>query len=97
MESQLSKAEKQTYIDNLVQNLPLLRKRLGLTQAELAQRVGTTRPTLTAIETGQRPLSWANYLSFILVFQSNPPTKILLDALDIFPQIVRSYLLFDKK
>lgn len=97
MENQLSKAERQNYIDNLVKNLPLLRKRLGITQAELAQRVGTTRQTLTAIETRQRPLSWANYLSFVLLFQLNPATKVLLDALDIFPEQARASLLFEEK
>lgn len=38
-------------------HIAALRKRAGLTQAELAGRVGITRPYLSQLETGERNLS----------------------------------------
>ena len=41
---------RQHYVQLMVENLPTLRARLGLNQAELANILGVTRQTLSAVE-----------------------------------------------
>ena len=47
---------RQEYIDRLVDNLPMLRMKMKLTQKELADIVGLSSYTILAIEKKQRKL-----------------------------------------
>lgn len=46
----------------------LLRAKLGISQDELAESVGISRQTLSAIEVKKRDISWNVFLSMILYF-----------------------------
>lgn len=48
----------------------LVRRRLGLTQAELARRLGVARPTVTRWENGSRRLSRMAALAFRSALQA---------------------------
>lgn len=60
---------------------------MGITQAQLADCVGITRQTLTAIENGSRKLTWSNYLAMCYVFSSDEETGALLRFLKINPEL----------
>ncbi len=90
----LNKITKESYICKMVQTLPALRAKLNMTQAELAERMGVTRQTLTALENGSRPMSWSNFLALCFIFESNSETQAMLDVYDICPEILRNYLGF---
>lgn len=78
------------YTRLMAQNLPVLRASLGVTQTELAEMIGVTRQTLSAAESGARPLSWGNFVSLLFVFTQNEQTQRLLETLDIYTEELNS-------
>lgn len=80
----MNKEQKFIVIDNLVDNLPTLRKRLGLSQENLSVMLGIGRSTLAAIEIRKRPMTWNMFLSCILIFTKNKETDMLLNAMGIY-------------
>ena len=75
---------KEKLIKNMTDNLPMLRTRLGLTQEELADKIGVSRNTILSIENKKREMTWNTFLSLILLFTKNESTNKLLNVLDIY-------------
>lgn len=75
---------KRIAIDILVDELPALRAKIGISQDQLAEYVGVSRQTLSAIETRKRPLSWQTFLSIVLYFTLNTKTNTTLKLLPGF-------------
>ena len=88
----LNEKTKQLYISNMIDNLAMLRKTLGMTQTQLSERLGISRQTMTSIENRARPLSWSNYLALCFLFENAEETAPLLELYDICPEIVRNYI-----
>lgn len=82
----LSGAEKDAFIAALTPNLPALRKLAGISQEELANLLGISRQTYSAIEREVRRMSWNTYLSLILFFDHNQKSHKLLRTLSLFPK-----------
>ncbi len=76
--------EREKYTRLMAENLPMLRTKLGLSQTELAELMGVTRQTVSAVENGVRPLSWTGFLSLLFIFMENSETKPLLKVLGIY-------------
>lgn len=76
--------EREILIEKMTDNLPVLRKKLKLSQEELAELIGSSRYTIVSIETRKRKMTWNTFLSLILLFDKNDETAILLRALDIY-------------
>lgn len=77
-------SERERCIFKMVDNLPLLRAAISMTQEQLAEQVGVSRQTIIAVEKKKRNLSWTLYLALIAVFITNDKTKELIDSLQIF-------------
>ena len=60
--------EREKLIARLVDELPVLRLKLGMSQDELANILDVSRQTYSSIETKKRKMSWALFLSLILIF-----------------------------
>ena len=71
-------------MERLVYELPVLRARLGISQAELAKRVGISRQTYNNIETGKKKINWLTFNALIAVFKSNEGTSSMLEKIDGF-------------
>lgn len=82
----LTDAEKDAFIATLTPNLPTLRTQAEISQEELANLLGISRQTYSAIERKIRRMSWNTYLSLILFFDHNKKTHKLLRALSLFPK-----------
>lgn len=54
----------------LIENLPSLRARVGITQKELANVIGISRQTYYALETSKREMSWPIFLAIVFIFDS---------------------------
>ena len=54
----MNQIEKEKLIDNMTDNLPMLRTRLGMTQEELAEIIGVSRSTVLSIENKKRDMTW---------------------------------------
>lgn len=63
--------DKEKLISRLIDELPVLRTKLGLSQEELGNLVGISRQTYSSIETGRRKMSWSMHLSLIFIFDYN--------------------------
>ena len=75
---------REQLIDKMADNLPVLRKKLKLSQEDLAQLIGSSRFTVMEIETKKRKMTWTTFLSLVLLFDKNEETAVLLRALEIY-------------
>ena len=80
----MDEQQRNALINNMAENLPVLRKKLRMTQDELAGMVGVSRSTLASIEGKKRNMTWNMFLSFLLVFTKNRETDKLLSAMEIY-------------
>lgn len=77
---------KDSKIRKLLENLPSLRARIGITQEEFANVIGTSRQTYYSVETGKREMSWTSYLAIIYFYDSIPETSEMVRQLHLFPE-----------
>lgn len=82
----MSLVDRAQYIEKMTNNLPTLRAKLRLSQAELGELIGVTRQQIVAIENHKRKMSWSIFLSFVLFFSSQPATRDLLRFFDIYSE-----------
>jgi len=75
---------QQSYVDKMVEYLPVLRAAADITQNQLAKKLGVTRSTTVAIESRKRPLQWHMYLAMITIFMQNEDSKKLLGSFELF-------------
>ena len=68
----------------MVDNLPMLRKKLGLTQQGLANIIGVSSYTVLAIEKKQRKMTWSTFLSVLIVCLTKEEVRQILTALNIY-------------
>lgn len=73
-------------LKNLTNSLPVLRTMLHMSQMDLANMVGVSRQQIVAIEGKKRSMTWAMFLSIVLIFKSNEETNQLLSALGIYTE-----------
>ena len=83
---ELSDEERNLFIARLVDELPVLRTKLGISQDELGSLLGISRQTYSSIETKRRKLSWPLFLSLILIFDNNEQTHDFIRKFGLFPQ-----------
>ena len=77
---------RELLIERMVENLPVLRRKLKLSQETLAQIIGSSRYTVMLIETKKRRMTWNTFLSLVLLFDKNEETAVLLKALEIYTE-----------
>lgn len=94
MLSNLDSGTKEKLIKNLSDNLPVLRAKLGITQAELADRIGVSRQTIIAIENGKRKMMWSMFITLTLLFLQNEETSILLPVVEVYTDELENFLKF---
>lgn len=86
--SKLSDEEKDEVMNNICENLPILRKKSGMTQDDLAKQLGVTRQTIVNIESKKTKLNWAMSISIIMFFMLNSATIGLLLPLGILTKSI---------
>ena len=88
MNFNITEKAKELLIEQLTEELIILRTKLGLSQEELSGLLGISRQTYSALETRKRPMSWGTYLSLILIFDNNEQTKNIIRETGIFPDML---------
>ncbi len=83
---------KKVLIDQLANNLVVIRAKLGITQAELADIAGISRQTVLALEKKQRQMTWNTFLSLLFIFSMNNESKDLIKMLDIMTDELMEYI-----
>ena len=82
---------REILIERMTDNLPVLRRKLKLSQESLAQIIGSSRYTVMLIETKKRKMTWNTFLSLLLLFDKNEDTGVLLRALEIYTDALDAY------
>ena len=82
----LTDEEKDSFIATLTPNLTVLRTKAEISQEELANLIGISRQTYSAIERKVRRMAWSTYLSLVLFYDHNQKTHKMIRQLAIFPQ-----------
>ena len=80
----MTEENRKVLIDRMTDNLPVLRKKLKLSQEALGDRIGASRYTVMLLETKKRRMTWGTFLSLLLIFEKNEETEVLLRALRIY-------------
>ena len=88
---------RELLIERMVENLPVLRRKLKLSQETLAQIIGSSRYTVMLIETKKRKLTGNTFLSLVLLFDKNEDTAVLLRALGIYTDELDAYFKRDSE
>ena len=88
----LTEREKKLFKQCLAENMQMLRGKLGISQAELAETLGVSRQTINAVENGRQNMSWNLFISLILFFSYNKDTKELLPIIMSDMQKIEDYL-----
>ena len=83
---------KDELIKNMTENLPVLRAKLGITQEDLAEKIGISRSTIVSIENKEREMTWNTFLSLILVFTKNEDTNKLLNVMEIYTDELHDFI-----
>lgn len=73
-------AKKTLCMIQLVNELPVLRARLDLSQEDVADRIGVSRQTYNAIESKRRNITWNTCIALSTLFASNEKTKKMMEA-----------------
>lgn len=83
---------KTAYIDKLAENLSMLRAKAGITQGDVADRIGIARQTYSAIECGRSRMSWNTFMSLIFFFKENKKTKDVIELLGIYDNMLDNFI-----
>jgi len=73
---------RDTIIELLRNELPVLRAKARVSQGEIAEKIGISRQTYSSIETGKREMSWTTFLALIAYFQNNENTKKMINEIN---------------
>lgn len=83
---------KEELMSILRNELPVLRARLGISQAKLAEMIGISRQTYNVIENGKREMTWSIFLSLVAFFQNNEQTAQMLKQTEEFDEKMKKVL-----
>lgn len=71
----MKEIEKKNILNDFTTALPILRASLGISQAEVADKIGISRQTYCALEQKKRDLSWNTFLSLFILFYANDASR----------------------
>ena len=73
-------AKKTLCMIQLINELPVLRARLDISQEEVADRIGVSRQTYNAIEGKRRDMTWNTCIALTTLFASNEKTRQMMQT-----------------
>jgi DNA-binding XRE family transcriptional regulator len=76
----------------LAENLPTLRAKAGISQNELADRLGFSRQTISAIEGQKREMQWSTFSAIVLFFSKDQEIYRLMLVMSIMDEDVMTTL-----
>lgn len=88
----LDSIQKDELTDRMVEELPVLRARLGMSQKDLGDILGMARQHVSTIENRRCTLPWNTYLSMLMVFSYNEKTREEIERAGLFPESLKQLL-----
>ncbi len=71
-------AKRELCYIQLVNDLPVLRARIGISQEDVAAKIGVSRQTYNSYKAKKRPILWSVCIAFITFFNSNSKTREMM-------------------
>ena len=88
--------QQKEMINTLTLALPQLRKELGVSQTDLAHKVGLSRQMISLFERQVQPMTWTQFLAIVFFFRSNYDFEKGKKAVaNKYPNIVEQLLLLE--
>lgn len=75
---------KSSLMEQFRDELPVLRAKGRLSQENIAEKIGISRQTFNAIETGKREMNWTTILALVALFQNNEQTRYMIESMNGF-------------
>lgn len=91
----LNEDRKKKYTDILADNLPVLRAKLGISQKQLADRIGMSRNMIARIEIKEKQMSWTTFMALSFLFLKNEKTEPIFKTLNIYDEDLNNYLMYN--
>lgn len=96
-EVEMKKEEyREQVVSLLIDELPSLRAKIGISQDELAEYVGVSRQTMSAFERRRRSMTWQVALAVILFFTLHPKTNAALKLIPSFTDSLKACFDYDE-
>ena len=92
MTDHISNERKQELCKILASNLPTLRAKANITQNELADRLGFSRQTISAVEGLKREMQWSTFSAIVLFFSKDQEIYRLMLVMSILDEDVMNIL-----
>ena len=92
MNREFDDTQKEQLIDILTNELVMLRAKVGLSQQELANKMGVSRQTYGSIEKKVQKMTWSNFLVLMFLFKNNEETAKIIEWIGAYPPELESYL-----
>ena len=97
MPTHIDDAFKDNLIELLTEELKVLRAKAGISQQELAKRIGISRQTYGVIESRKQRMTWNTFLSLLFLFEKNEGTSKIIRQIGAYPPELESYLNMNNK
>ena len=75
---------KSELYNELIDEMPVLRARLGITQEVLAMKVGSSRQTVNSVENRKRDMTWQLFMAIMAVFNHDETSRKMLSDIPGF-------------
>ena len=92
MSDELTDELKEKLIQIMTNELPVLRAKVGLSQQDLANKMGISRQAYGVMENKKQRMTWQNFITLLLLFRSNSDTKKMLYYIGAYPLELEQYL-----
>ena len=83
---------KQELCKKMASNLAVLRTKANMKQEELAERLGLSRQTISAIENEKRIMEWTTFSVLVMFFSKDKEIRQIMVALGIMKDEVQRLL-----
>lgn len=97
MKNELKNEAREKAVELLLEELPALRAKIGISQGELAEYIGVSRQTVSAIEIRKRPITWQVFLAMVLYFTLHPKTNMALKRIPGFTDALKICFDYDEE
>jgi len=96
MPESVSSGARQELCQKMAANLTTLRAKASMTQDELADRLGMSRQTISAIENEKREMTWNTFSVLAMFFEKNAEVRKLMDVMGIMNDDVEKMFSLDE-
>lgn len=79
---------REELMERLADNLPALRAKVGLTQSDLADKIGIGRQTLLSMENKKGKMRWNTFLALVAFFSKNEGTEDMMKFLHLHLDVI---------